>query len=206
MKEARRQRRVRRAEDTMLRMLLLCAALLLAPLPCMAAEAEGGNATPGKSLWGRFSRRVSQTWNSPAVDLYVPVYTWHNRLMYDTERTEKYNENPWGAGIGKSFEDEDGDWHALYYMGFQASHDMYQPIVGYAYQKNWRPAQTDDFRLGLGFTLGITARQQYNYIPLPLPLPIFGVEYKRLALQATYIPGGYNNGNVLFCWLRWRLN
>ena len=83
---------------------------------------------------------------------------------------------------------------------------MNEPIVGYAYQKNWRPAETDDFRLGLGFTLGVTARQQYNYIPTPLPLPVFSVEYKKAAIQATYIPGVRNNGNVLFCWLRWQSN
>nr|WP_304952554.1 hypothetical protein [Xenorhabdus sp. PB62.4] len=26
----------------------------------------------------------------------------------------------------------------------------------------------------------------------------------RLSFQSTYIPGIYNNGNVLFSWLRWQ--
>ena len=183
---------------------LLCISLFLVPLPCLAMEDD--TFVKDETLLGGFRQRLSQTWNSSTLDLYVPAHTWHNRLMYDRERAQKYNERPWGIGLGKSFEDEDGDRHFLYYMGFQDSHNMYEPIVGYAYQKNWRPAGTDDFRLGLGYTVGITARQQYNYIPFPLPLPLFGIEYKRLALQSVYIPGRYNDGNVLFCWLRWQIN
>ncbi|PRH54720.1 hypothetical protein C6P90_15155, partial [Yersinia pestis] len=38
--------------------------------------------------------------------------------------------------------------------------------------------------------------------PLPLPLPLISIEYNRLSLQTTYIPGTYNNGNVLFTWIR----
>ncbi|WP_420804456.1 hypothetical protein [Yersinia pestis] len=37
---------------------------------------------------------------------------------------------------------------------------------------------------------------------LPLPLPLISIEYNRLSLQTTYIPGTYNNGNVLFTWIR----
>ncbi|OVY79712.1 phospholipid:lipid A palmitoyltransferase, partial [Yersinia pestis subsp. microtus] len=47
-----------------------------------------------------------------------------------------------------------------------------------------------------------TARYEYHYIPLPLPLPLISIEYNRLSLQTTYIPGTYNNGNVLFTWIR----
>ena len=178
--------------------------LFLFPATGFALSAE--KTADDASLWKRFSTRVAQTWNSPTVDLYAPVYTWHNRFTYDTDKVQKYNEMPWGAGIGKSFVDEDGDWHALYYIGFQDSHDMYEPMLGYAFQNVWRYGAEGDWRLGLGFTAGLTARQQYNYIPLPLVLPVVSLEYKRAALQAAYIPGTYNNGNVLFCWLRWQVN
>lgn len=188
----------------MIKRCLVLLLLTLAPLSCLAAEYA---AQPEKdSWWQRFRTRVADTWNSPTWDAYVPLYTWHNRLTYDTAKTDKYNETPWGFGLGKSMFDEDGDWHALYAMGFQDSHNMFQPIMGYAFQKNWRPSEDSDWRMGVGFTASITARHDYNYIPLPLPLPIAGLEYKRLALQATYIPGTRNNGNVLFCWLRWQLN
>ncbi|MFQ8718365.1 MAG: phospholipid:lipid A palmitoyltransferase, partial [Enterobacter hormaechei] len=32
--------------------------------------------------------------------------------------------------------------------------------------------------------------------------PLFSAGYKRVTVQFTYSPGTYNNGNVLFAWLR----
>lgn len=32
-------------------------------------------------------------------------------------------------------------------------------------KKTWRPLEDDNFRLGLGFTAGVTARDNWNYIP-----------------------------------------
>ena len=58
-------------------------------------------------------------------------------------------------------------------------------------------------RVGLGYTVGITARENYDYIPLPLALPMVGLEYKKIGIQAVYIPGTYGNGNVLFTWIHW---
>ena len=50
---------------------------------------------------------------------------------------------------------------------------------------------------------GITARDDFaNYVPLPFIFPLFSASYKRVTVQFTYIPGTYNNGNVLFAWLR----
>ena len=50
---------------------------------------------------------------------------------------------------------------------------------------------------------GITARDDFaNYVPLPFIFPLFSAGYKRVTVQFTYIPGTYNNGNVLFAWLR----
>ncbi|OVY74006.1 phospholipid:lipid A palmitoyltransferase, partial [Yersinia pestis subsp. microtus bv. Altaica] len=62
--------------------------------------------------------------------------------------------------------------------------------------------EREGWRFGAGFTASITARYEYHYIPLPLPLPLISIEYNRLSLQTTYIPGTYNNGNVLFTWIR----
>lgn len=175
-------------------------------VPLLATADDHDAARSEATWWQRFRTRTVETWNSPTWDVYLPFLTWHNRLTYDRSKIDNYNETPWGAGIGKSMYDEDGDWHALYAIGFQDSHNMFQPMAGYAFQKNWRLDKDGDWRLGVGLVSGITARQQYNYIPLPLILPMAGVEYKRLALQGVYIPGTRNNGNVLFCWLRWQLN
>nr|WP_224061170.1 lipid IV(A) palmitoyltransferase PagP [Providencia alcalifaciens] len=165
--------------------------------PALAEEQPVG-------LWDKFTNNVSTTWDSDKYELYIPFFTWHNRFMYDKEKTDTYNEEPWGFGIGKYRYDEDNDWHALYAMAFMDSHNKVEPIVGYGFQKMWIPGDLDGFRMGAGFTLGITAREEYSYIPIPVPLPLVSVEYDKFSVQATYIPGTYNNGNVLFAWLRWQ--
>lgn len=155
-----------------------------------------------RKYWDELDKNVRAAWNSSSYDLYIPVYAWHNRLTYDREHIDKYNENPWGAGLGKSCYDEDGDWHGLYAMAFKDSNNYLETFFGYAFQKNWSIGGNPDFRAGVGYTLGVTQRHEYSYIPIPIPLPIAGIEYKKLALQAAYVPGVKNDGNVLFTWIR----
>lgn len=64
--------------------------------------------------------------------------------------------------------------------------------------KTRRPLEDDNFRLGLGFTAGVTARDNWNYIPIPVLLPLASIGYGPATFQMTYIPGSYNNGNVYF--------
>ncbi|MBA0165910.1 MULTISPECIES: lipid IV(A) palmitoyltransferase PagP [Pectobacterium] len=159
-----------------------------------------------ESWWQRSKNNVSATWNSPqSHDIYIPAITWHNRWTYDKEKTDRYNERPWGAGYGVSRLDKDGDWHGLYIMAFKDSYNKWEPIGGYGYEKRWRPTRDQDFQLGLGFTAGVTMRDNWNYIPIPVLLPLASISYKKLSFQATYIPGTYNNGNVFFAWLRWQI-
>ena len=147
---------------------------------------------------------LSQTWQSNDYELYIPVNTWHNRSYYTDEKIASYNEQPWGLGAGKYRLDADDDWHSLYAMAFLDSHSKIEPIVGYGFQKIWRP--TDTIRLGLGYTVGITLREDSNYVlPLPVIAPLFSIGYKDLSVQSTYILGGEGHGNILFTWLRWRL-
>ncbi|ADI29353.1 lipid IV(A) palmitoyltransferase PagP [Methylotenera versatilis] len=156
------------------------------------------------SIWSRAQDSLSKTWQSQDYELYVPINTWHNRSYYTQEKIDEYNERPWGLGIGKYRFDEDGDWHALYAMAFEDSHDEIEPVAGYGFQKTWRPAE--DVRLGLGYTVGVTMRGDMHYIPIPIIAPLFSVDYKKLALQSTYIFGGEGNGNILFTWVRWQLD
>ena len=156
-----------------------------------------------RGILASLRQRLNDVWHSKQYSLYVPAYTWHNRLMYDSDRVARYTENPWGIGVGKVLTDEKGNTHQLFIVEFQDSWNKFEPYAGYAYQKNWYMDQARDWSVGLGYVVGITAREQYSYIPFPLPLPIGGIQYKKLAVQAAYIPGGYNDGNVLFTWLRW---
>lgn len=152
----------------------------------------------------KFKNKVSLTWNNPDQnDFYLPVLTWHNRYTYDQEHIDKYNESPWGAGGGVSRYDENGNWNGIYLMVFKDSFNKWEPIGGYGWEKIWRPwHENPDFRLGLGYTAFITARDNWNYIPIPAALPLASVGYKDINFQATYIPGTHNNGNVLFGWFR----
>ena len=122
--------------------------------------------------WDAVTDDIAQTWEQPdRYDLYLPFLSWHARFMYDKEKTDNYNEMPWGGGLGVSRYNDEGNW--------------------------------SDFRLGLGAAAGITARDDFaNYVPLPFIFPLFSAGYKRVTVQFTYIPGTYNNGNVLFAWLR----
>lgn len=137
--------------------------------------------------------------------MLIPVNTWHNRLTYDHKKIKEYNERPWGFGIAKTYESRPDIRHSLFAMAFLDSHDDIEPIAGYAWQKLWALDDARDWRLTAGVMVGITMRSDYDYIPIPAPLPIFGIEYKRLSVESTYVPGFQkNSGNILFTWLRWR--
>ena len=147
---------------------------------------------------------IKTVWNSDKWELYIPVNTWHNRWTYKKEKIKEYNERPWGAGLGKYYIDDKGNWHALYAMTFQDSHNDPEPTFGYAWMTYGYPDKKKNWRFGIGYTLGLTFRSDYDYLPLPMPLPVFEIGYKRLSIQTTYIPGGNGSGNILFTWLKWQ--
>ncbi len=143
-------------------------------------------------------------WNNGNYDVYVPVWTWHNRLFYDKEKYDEYNEMPWGAGFGKGLW-KDNDWHGLYFMAFNDSNRRVQTIAGYTYMHNWDIDNDGDFKAGLGYTLLVTQRHEYSYIPIPVPIPLPSVSmsYKNFSVQGSYLPGVKNDGNVLFVVTKW---
>ena len=133
--------------------------------------------------------------------MYAPLYSWHNRLTYDKRHIRKYNEEAWGLGLGKSFWD-DHEWHGIYAIAFKDSNFYLETIAGYGYQYNWSLFNSDDWKIGAGYTIALTQRHEYSYVPVPLALPMGGISYKNISFQAAYVPGIKNNGNVLFAWLR----
>jgi len=145
---------------------------------------------------------VKDIWNQHDYDVYVPFYAWHNRLTYDKEHIDKYNENPWGAGFGFSHYNDENTWSGIYAMAFKDSNSYLETYFGYARQWNWTAGEENQWRAGIGYTLGLTQRHEYAYIPVPLPLPLIGVGYRRFDVQAAYIPGVKNDGNVLFAFTR----
>lgn len=135
-------------------------------------------------------------------DVYVPFYAWHNRLTYDKEHIDRYNENPWGAGLGISHTNAEQTWSGIYAMAFKDSNSYLETYFGYARQWNKTAGADNQWRAGIGYALGLTQRHEYAYIPVPLPLPLVGVGYRNIDVQAAYIPGVKNDGNVLFAFTR----
>lgn len=158
-----------------------------------------------KEGYNTLSSNVVQTWEEPQnYDLYIPAITWHARFAYDKDKTDRYNERPWGAGFGVSRWDDKGNWHGIYLMAFKDSYNKWEPIGGYGWEATCRPLADDNFHWGLGYTVGVTARDNWNYIPVPVLLPMASIGYGPATFQMTYIPGTYNNGNVYFAWLRFQ--
>lgn len=146
--------------------------------------------------------RLHDIWAKGDNELYLTGYAWHNRYTYSKERLKTYNENAWGGGLGKGYLDEDGDWHSLYAFAFLDSHSNVEPAVGYSFLKMAHVSQ--NWGAGVGLTALVTARPDiYHNIPFPGILPFVGLNYRHAWLQATYIPGAKDAGNVLFLMAKW---
>ncbi len=171
-------------------------ALLAAGLAMPAAACE-----EPESISGRLCQRLSDTWQEGQSDLLLPFHTHHLRFAYSREQIDQYRENTWGIGYQRSRYDQDGNWHALYAMGFRDSHDKFEPIAGYGYQWMW--GDREGLHAGLGYTVLVTARSDIaHYLPVPGLLPIASMNYRRNGVNMAYVPGGSGNGNVLFVWGR----
>ena len=175
-------------------------ALLLAAMTA-AGTVQKARAGGIEDYFSGLKQDVRQTYDEGTWNVMLPLRVWHNRLTYDDEHIDKYNEEPWGLGFGLTrYEGE--NWHGLYAIAFKDSNDYMQTMFGYAYLINKAIDEEKNWHWGYGYTLGVTQRHEYSYIPVPLPLPIAAVTYKNFSLNATYVPGVKNDGNVLFTWLR----
>lgn len=73
---------------------VLWGTLIISAVPAQAVEKVYGE-TRIRGWWNHFTDDASQTWHQPQqYDLYVPFLSWHNRLAYDKEKTDHYNEMP----------------------------------------------------------------------------------------------------------------
>ena len=184
----------------------LCAFAILTPLHAYTTSYTRDvsySQPPDNYNWFRkVNYNIGETWRKTHIyELYTPVFAWHNRLTYDSEHIRRYNEATLGLGIGATRYDKDGDTHSLCFMAFRDSNYYYQTVFGYLFVKNWY-TQSKNASVGIGWSCLLTQRKEYNYIPLPLILPVGSLGYRRINFQLTYVPGGKNDGNVLFCWFK----
>ena len=133
-----------------------------------------------------------------SYDLYIPFWTWHNRLAYSREKCKEYNEHPIGGGIGTTRIIDANTEHSMVFMVFDDSNYYPQGVGAYMWMK--KATFGPGFYVAGGAAITLQMRHEYNYIPLPLPLPVVEVGFRRLSIQGAYVPGWKGNGNVLFMW------
>jgi len=145
--------------------------------------------------------RVSDTWQQGENDFYLPFHAHHLRSAYSDERIDSFREENWGLGYGRSRYDESGNWDGLYVMGFMDSNSKPEYFLGYSHQWIW--GERERLHAGLGYTAFLTARSSIlHYTPVPGILPVASINYNRVSLNATYVPGGGDFGNIIFFWSR----
>jgi palmitoyl transferase len=175
--------------------------LTILMLAGLSTATQGAEVSPTEHWWTSAGSYFKNEWSqSTGTDIFVPLDTWHNRDFYSSDQINHFNEIPEGLGFGKSYRDEESNWHGYYAMAFADSHYQTEPIVGYFYTKNLL-GSVDRFSLGIGYTLFVTAREDSNYIPIPAAAPLITVGYKQITLNAAYLPGTIGVGNVGFVWM-----
>lgn len=173
-----------------------------------AASAAPKSASPStlnqlKTVYHTAAEHVKDTWTEGKVELYVPFLSYHMPFAYSADKRSEYNEYPGGAGIGLGRYNASGNYEATYAMAFLDSHSDMSYVVGYAWIPTWNVGKSE-VKVGAGLTGFIMSRQDYfGGVPFPGVLPLASISYKQLSLQATYVPGGQGNGNVLFAWGKW---
>ena len=144
---------------------------------------------------------IRDTWNEGRMEVFVPLYAWHNRKAYPQDKISKYNEYPKGLGIGKYRYDRKTNRDGLMFRGFSDSNYHFEPLLLYTWQKTWR-SKDDFFGFSAGYMAGFTTRKEWHWVPLPMALPIISFDAGPISYAHTYVPGlGKENGNVWFSWM-----
>lgn len=184
-------------------MLLRSARFSLAVFLSFLLPSQQALATNEQTWYATAWQHAKDTWKEGEIEAYVPFLTHHLRFAYRQDLIDKYNEFPAGFGLGKGRYNASGNWEGIYAMGFSDSHYKPSFMLGYGWIPTWELG-TSEVKVGVGLTAFLMSRQDYaGGIPFPGILPLASISYKNLSLQTAYIPGGSNNGNVLFVWGKW---
>jgi hypothetical protein len=114
---------------------LLCAThrlpLLAIPLALLPGSSGAQQAEP-RGWWQIIRDKTDEIAAVHENDLYLSGYIHHGRHTYTAERIRELNErHAWGAGVGKTLRNDDGDEESLFAFGFSDSH--YKPQLMAAY-------------------------------------------------------------------------
>ena len=162
---------------------------------------HAGVVADGRGWFSEAGSHLKDIYQQGQPELFVTGYAWHDPHTYTAAKLATLNSHAWGFGAGKRLVDADGNDEMVYAMVFADSHRKAEPVVGYAKQWIWRPAQ-GPISLGAGYTAGLTSRTDIlNNIPFPIVLPLFSLGIGAMRLYGTFLPRithKLNNGNVAF--------
>jgi len=160
---------------------------------------QGWNIAKGSAI--DVKDRSVNAWDNGGWDAYLPFYSYHPAWVYSAETRHNFHDDAWGAGVGKHWEDKNGNEDLVYAMVFTESHGHAEPIVGYARQWYTDPI-VGDFKVGGGYTVGITSRPDiWSGVPFPLALPVISAKAGRFSLMSAIVPDTKGLRAMLF-WAR----
>ncbi len=156
---------------------------ILDTLPAGALSAEDRTDSYVSDSWSGFKKIFFEGTDG----LILPAYTIHPGWAYKTPKRRNENGYTWGGGVTRNFIDDRGNRRIVYAMAFSDSHSNIEPFLGYGWLSRWRLGNSD-FYAEAGYTLGITARGDYKWIPFPAPLPLLGFGTDAFSIYGTYVP------------------
>lgn len=133
--------------------------------------------------WKGFKKIISQGQSG----LLMPAYTIHPGWAYKAIKRHHENGYTWGGGISKNLIDNRGNRRIVYAMAFSDSHNNIEPFVGYGWLSRWKMG-TSPLHFEAGYTIGLTARGDYKWIPFPAPLPLIGLGTDKVSFYGTFVP------------------
>jgi palmitoyl transferase len=136
-------------------------------------------------------------------ETYLTGHAWHLPNGYGETTRARLNETNWGGGIGRTYNDDDGDRHSVYFMAFADSHRAPQFNLGYGWQRYWNA--TGGVSLGAGYLAFLFSREDVaNHLPVPALLPCASIRVRNIELIGLFVPRISRDikGDVVFLYLR----
>ena len=178
------------------------AALLTAA--CLQPDAASAQSAGVSTWWQQAKDKLVTIYRRGDLEGYLAGYSYHGRHTYSERQLDELNENTWGAGIGTSIRNENGNLETIFFLGIEDSRYQPQLMAGYAYQWIWPVVQSGG-EIGVGISPMLVSRPDYfGGFPFPVILPIASVGSKTTKLFFSYVPRlskNKGNGDVLFTFI-----
>lgn len=128
---------------------------------------------------------AKRIWREGTHDIYLSGYYVHMPYAYSAEQREKYNDNAWGLGYGRTLTDERDNQRMFYGIIAADSYNKPTYMVGYAWLARW--SLGGDLKVGAGYSAGLVAHSHTtNYFPVPIVTALASIGTDRASLFLSY--------------------